>query len=162
MKELIQSLAAYNIWANRQLFDAALQLDPALHEQTVPSSFPTLKATFMHMWDAESGWWQRLQNHEHIVIPSKTFHPHLKDVANGLLGQNQTWLDWANEVSEKGLQEYFSYTNTKGFHFEQPVWQMALHLFNHGTYHRGQVVTILRQLGLTTIPSTDFIMWSRA
>ncbi|HCT23737.1 MAG TPA: hypothetical protein DIW54_10580, partial [Chitinophagaceae bacterium] len=89
MKELIQSLAAYNIWANRQLFDAALQLDPALHEQTVPSSFPTLKATFMHMWDAESGWWQRLQNHEHIVIPSKTFHPHLKDVANGLLGQNQ-------------------------------------------------------------------------
>lgn len=162
MKELIQSLAAYNIWANRQLFDAALQLDPALHEQTVPSSFPTLKATFMHMWDAESGWWQRLQNHEHIVIPSKTFHTHLKDVANGLLGQNQIWQDWTHGITEESLHTRFSYTNTKGAHFEQPVWQMALHLFNHGTYHRGQVVTILRHLGLTSIPSTDFIIWSRA
>jgi uncharacterized damage-inducible protein DinB len=38
---------------------------------------------------------------------------------------------------------------------------MLLHLFNHGTYHRGQLVNQLRQLGIAKIPPTDFIIWSR-
>jgi uncharacterized damage-inducible protein DinB len=38
---------------------------------------------------------------------------------------------------------------------------MLLHLFNHGTYHRGQLVTMLRELGIEKIPPTDFIVWSR-
>jgi uncharacterized damage-inducible protein DinB len=38
---------------------------------------------------------------------------------------------------------------------------MLLHVFNHGTYHRGQLVTMLRQLGIENIPATDFIVWSR-
>ncbi|MGZ3851281.1 MAG: DinB family protein [Flavisolibacter sp.] len=38
---------------------------------------------------------------------------------------------------------------------------MLLHAFNHGTYHRGQLVNMLRQLGVDKIPGTDFIAWSR-
>ncbi|MBD0288544.1 MAG: DNA polymerase, partial [Flavisolibacter sp.] len=40
-------------------------------------------------------------------------------------------------------------------------YQMLLHLFNHGTYHRGQLVNMLRQLEVSPIPQTDFIVWSR-
>jgi len=45
--------------------------------------------------------------------------------------------------------------------YKQPVCQMILHVFNHGTYHRGQLVNMLRQLGIEKIPQTDFIVWSR-
>jgi uncharacterized damage-inducible protein DinB len=45
--------------------------------------------------------------------------------------------------------------------FKQPTWQMLLHVFNHGTYHRGQLVNMLRQLGVSRIPATDFALWSR-
>jgi len=49
----------------------------------------------------------------------------------------------------------------KGEHFKQPIYKMLLHVFNHGTYHRGQIVNMLRQLGIEKIPQTDFIVWSR-
>ncbi len=55
----------------------------------------------------------------------------------------------------------FDYENSKGEQFKQPIFQMLLHVFNHGTYHRGQLVTMLRQLGVENIPATDFIVWSR-
>jgi uncharacterized damage-inducible protein DinB len=48
-----------------------------------------------------------------------------------------------------------------GVRWSQPFWQSFQHLANHGTYHRGQVVTMLRQLGVTTVPSTDLIAFYR-
>jgi uncharacterized damage-inducible protein DinB len=36
-----------------------------------------------------------------------------------------------------------------------------MHIFNHNTYHNGQLVTMLRALGVVTIPATDFIVWTR-
>jgi uncharacterized damage-inducible protein DinB len=47
-----------------------------------------------------------------------------------------------------------------GTQYKQPIWQMLLHVFNHATYHRGQVVNMLRQLGVDKIPSTDFSTWA--
>jgi len=41
------------------------------------------------------------------------------------------------------------------------LFQILLHIFNHGTYHRGQLVTILQQLNIQNIPQTDFIVWTR-
>jgi uncharacterized damage-inducible protein DinB len=41
------------------------------------------------------------------------------------------------------------------------VYQILLHLANHNTYHRGQLVNMLRQLGVEKIPQTDFVVWSR-
>ncbi|MGZ3844574.1 MAG: DinB family protein, partial [Flavisolibacter sp.] len=58
-------------------------------------------------------------------------------------------------------QHVFQYQNTKKEQFKQPIYQMLLHAFNHGTYHRGQLVNMLRQLGVDKIPGTDFIAWSR-
>ena len=60
--------------------------------------------------------------------------------------------------------EYFTWEDVYAFdkaQFKQPTWQMLLHVFNHGTYHRGQLVNMLRQLGVSRIPATDFALWSR-
>ncbi len=59
------------------------------------------------------------------------------------------------------FQSILTYRNLKGDQFSQPVYQVLHHIFNHSTYHRGQLVTMLRQVGLEKIPSTDFIAWAR-
>ena len=59
MKELLSHYAAYNLWANKAITEAILEMDEQLHQQIVKSSFPNLYATVLHMWDAESAWWQR-------------------------------------------------------------------------------------------------------
>lgn len=161
MKELLQSYASYNYWAHKSFTDVILNMDENLHQQIVKSSFPNLYATVLHIWDAESIWWQRMNGHEQLVIPSKQFNPSMKEVVNGLLHQSQQWETWAKQCSEDELKKTFEYKNLKGLSFHSTIWQVVQHVFNHGTYHRGQLVTMMRELGVTEIPATDFIHWCR-
>ena len=161
MKDLLVQLATYNTWANQKLLDVILSLPEEKQMQEVPSSFKSLYTTLLHMWDAESNWWQRMKLQERIVVPSENFNGNMQDVANGLIQQNQQWQEWVNTASDTSLDHVFQYQNSKKEQFKQPVYQMILHVFNHGTYHRGQLVNILRQLGIEKIPQTDFIVWGR-
>ena len=85
----------------------------------------------------------------------------MQDLSNGLLSQSKQYEDWVNNASELSLEHVFQYQNSKRESFKQPVYQVLLHVFNHSTYHRGQLVTMLRNLGVEKIPQTDFIVWSR-
>jgi uncharacterized damage-inducible protein DinB len=161
MKELLSQLAVYNIWANHKLLEIVLALPEEKQKQDLPSSFKSLYATVFHMWDAESVWWQRMKMHERIIRPSDNFNSSMKDVANGLMQQNQQWEEWVRTATEPMLDHVFQYYNQQKESFKQPIFQMLLHVFNHGTYHRGQLVNMLRQIGIEKIPQTDFIVWSR-
>lgn len=161
MQQLLKDYAAYNHWASQTLTDAVLKMDEPLHQQIVNSSFPNLYATVLHMWDAESIWWQRMEGHAQLLIPSKQFNPTMKEAVNGLLNQSQQWKQWLAGCSEEQLQKEFAYKNLAGESFTSGVWQVVHHLFNHGTYHRGQLVTMMRVLGEKVIPATDFIHWYR-
>lgn len=161
MKELLDSYAAFEYWANRRMLDVILNLAPVQQQQQITSSFPSLYKTCLHMWDSSSAWWQRLHMHENIELPSLTFHPSMNDAANGLLKQTEEWKNWVAAASEADLNRELPYKNLKGEPFIQPVKYIILHLSNHGTYHRGQLVTMLRQLGIEQIPKTDYIDFSR-
>jgi uncharacterized damage-inducible protein DinB len=161
MKELLQSYASYNFWAHQSITDVILNMDENLHQQIVKSSFPNLYATVLHIWDAESIWWQRMKGLEHLVVPSQQFNPAMKEAVNGLLHQSSLWKDWANQSSEDELRKELDYKNLKGLSYRSTTWQVVQHVFNHGTYHRGQLVTMMRELGETEIPATDFIVWCR-
>ena len=79
----------------------------------------------------------------------------------GLLQQAGEWERFVSTTTDENLQREFYYKNIKGDSFRSAVWQVLHHLFNHGTYHRGQLVTMMRELGVTAIPATDFIHWYR-
>jgi uncharacterized damage-inducible protein DinB len=161
MKELLKQFAAYNIWANQKLLDLILALPEEKQKAEMPSSFKSLYTTILHMLDAESIWWQRMKLQERIVVPSENYKGNMKDVCTELLQQNHQWQEWVNSATDPALEHVFQYYNSKREYFKQPVFQMLLHVFNHGTYHRGQLVNMLRQLGIEKIPQTDFIVWSR-
>jgi uncharacterized damage-inducible protein DinB len=161
MKEMLTQLAAYNLWANQKLLELINQLPAEKHHAEWPSSFKSLYATILHMWDAESIWFQRVKMHERFVVPSENFNGTMQDTSNGLLQQNHLWLDFASNSSEAALEHVFQYYNSKKEHFKQPVWQVMMHVFNHGTYHRGQLVNMLRQGGVEKIPQTDLVVFSR-
>jgi uncharacterized damage-inducible protein DinB len=161
MKDLLQQFAAYNIWANQKIMEVILALPEEKQLAGVPSSFSSLYKTILHMWDAESAWWQRMKLQERIVAPSENFNGSMKDVINGLMQQSTQWLDWVSSASDIALDHVFQYQNSKKEQFKQPVYQMMLHVFNHGTYHRGQLINMLRQLGVEKLPQTDYIIWSR-
>ncbi len=161
MKELLMQFATYHIWANQKLLDVINALPEEKQKAEVPSSFKSLYATVLHMWDAESIWWQRMKMQERIIVPSENFNGTMQDISNGLMAQSLQWKDWVANASDLSLDHVFQYYNNKKEHFKMPVYQMLHHVFNHGTYHRGQLVNMLRQLSIEKIPQTDFIVWSR-
>ena len=69
-------------------------------------------------------------------------------------------LKFVRALSAPELERVIHYHNTKGNPFSDRMWQMLQHLVNHGTYHRGQITTLLRQLGATPV-ATDLIAFYR-
>ena len=161
MKEIIIQHAAYHSWANNLLLTAIQALPEVQCYVELKSSFPSLYKTVLHMLDAESIWWQRMKLQEKIDRPSDTFSGDMTTLCTLLQQQDRQWQDWVNSANELALQHEFIYYDFRKERYKQPVYQMLLHVFNHGTYHRGQLVTMLRELGVEKIPATDFIVWSR-
>ncbi len=161
MKELLIQYATYHFWANKLLLDVVLKLTPTQQQEIIESSFSSIHKTLLHILDAETIWWQRLKLTEHLIIPSDTKEFTTTELVVEITATSQQWVLWVNQASEVQLQHVFAYQNSKREQFKQPVYQMLLHLFNHGTFHRGQLVTIFRQLGIHKIPSTDFVTWTR-
>jgi uncharacterized damage-inducible protein DinB len=155
MKELLQQYTAYNIWATKQLTDRISKLSDEEINREVASSFPSLYKTVQHMWLAEEAWWQRLKLTENIVLESEKFTGSFQELTNALAKQSLQWKNWVDTATDTQLNHVFAYVRNKE-QFKMVVYQMMQHVFNHATYHRGQLVTMLRQLGADKIPSTDF------
>ena len=162
MKELLKQYAAYNIWASQRILDAILILPEEKQMTEVPSSFKSLYKTVLHMLDAENIWWQRMKMQERIIVPSENFKGTVQELAGNLLQQSKQWEEWVAGASDLLLEHVFQYYNNKKEHFKMPVYQMVHHVFNHGTYHRGQLINMLRQLGVEKLPQTDFSLWARS
>lgn len=161
MKQLLQQYAAYNVWANQRIFDAINNLSDAAISRDIVSSFPSVYKTVQHMWLAEEAWWKRLKLLENFELESEKFTGSFSELQKKMMAQSNELLNWVEHANEAQLQHEFSYQNSKKERYKQPVYEMLMHVFNHGTYHRGQLVTMLRQLGVEKILPTDMIVFYR-
>ena len=108
---------------------------------------------------AEWLWLERWLGRSPTGPPSREF----SDLASIRAGWQEIENDlrtFVRTLSAPDLERVVKYRNTKGHAFLNPMWQMLQHLVNHGTYHRGQITTMLRQLGATPL-ATDMIAFYR-
>lgn len=161
MKNLFLQLAQYNRWANSRLINIIIKLPDEKLKEVLPSSFPSLYLTMLHMWNAESVWWQRIKLAENIKPPMESFKGTATELITNWEAQSKEWILWLEKSPEATIQHEFIYQNSKKERFRQPVSEMLQHLFIHQGYHRGQLVTMLHQLGISEIPATDFIVFAR-
>lgn len=160
MKELLLDLAGYNLWADKRLLDAVAQLPPELAEREVAASFPTLTRTFTHLFQAGTLWLGRFERLENIPA-DEDFGGRFPELSTRLKAVDAGLRDWIAGQSEANLTAPFEYYNTKKQYFHMPLYQCLVQAFNHGTYHRGQVVVMLHELGIAEIPASDYIMYKR-
>jgi uncharacterized damage-inducible protein DinB len=160
MKELLQQTAGYNIWATKLLTERIGKLSDEEINREIVSSFPSLYKTLQHMWLAEEVWWKRLKLTENIILESSAFEGSFNEMAGILARQSQQFKDWVDNATESQLTHVFAYIRNKE-QIKMPVYQMLHHVFNHASYHRGQLVTMLNQLGADKIPATDFSAYCR-
>lgn len=161
MKKIFVQYAAYNVWANQRIVDCIENLADDQINREINSSYKTIYATLAHLWDAESIWWQRIKLQEIQEWPSPAFTGSVLELCNNLMKQSKQWKEWVDLATEAALEHEFIYRNSKKEQFKQPVSDVLLHLFNHQSYHRGQLITMFRQVGVEQVPGTDLIAFLR-
>jgi len=149
--------ALYNIWANNRLIRDLLSQDEVLLTQTCQSSFPDIRSTILHIWYAEVGWLSRLEGKGWVTKHVTSFNGTTREL---FIAWQKTSEAFHSFVATADLEKKVSF-KSKDEVFSIPSREIIHTVFNHGSYHRGQVVTMLRQLGVSDISQTDYIEWVR-
>jgi len=149
--------AEYNIWANKRLINSLLDYDDSLLEEKIIGSFPNIRETLRHIWFAEEGWLFRLKGKDWGADKSKNFVGTNEEL---VVEWHKTSIEFRDFVEEADLENPISYTRN-GKNLSTLSEDIVQTVFNHGSYHRGQVITLMRQLGMEDVPRTDYIEWVR-
>jgi uncharacterized damage-inducible protein DinB len=159
VNDLLQNYARYNQWAHKRLLDLIGTLTEQQQHTIIPSSFDSLYKTVFHVWGAESLWLGRL-NLSPTKITGDPFNESMEKLSKALEAVDQLWVEWVDSKNEDQLKEKLHYNNSAGLPFYQSYDLLLQHIFNHSTYHNGQMVTMLRALAVKNLPSTDFVAWT--
>lgn len=157
----LQQHLAFNVWANGKFVEILKTVDENIFEQEVISSFPSLRKTILHIWDAEFIWLKRIEGLSLSEFPSKHFTGNKEECLNGFLEHSKRFADYMEAKDKAYFESKIDFKTLNGDAFSESVEGIIYHVVNHGTFHRGQLVTMMRTLGITTVPSTDLIRYLR-
>lgn len=161
MKELLLNYARYNLWANKRICDFLLQVEEEKLNREIVSSFTGIKKTCTHVLGAEVLWIMRLHGTSPSSVPAKYEEMSIREITNLWLSKSQEIISFIENKTEEELLEMLHYKNIAGQSFISSVRDIMQHVVNHGTYHRGQIITMLRQAGFSKLFPTDYIVFCR-
>jgi uncharacterized damage-inducible protein DinB len=154
LKTLMTNYAEYNLWVNLQFVKwLTPKSDDLLHKE-VPSSFSTIVKTLNHIWATEEYWYSIIEEttefdkRENVELVTA-------EVFNGLLNRSSLLAELIKSLTEEELSKKVKIKNP-WFQCDLPKYDYLMQVINHGTYHRGQIVTIGRNIGITDASNTDY------
>jgi uncharacterized damage-inducible protein DinB len=152
--ELLKHHVAYTRWATERLLQAVSEIPTDHLTHDFKTSERTIVSTLAHNFGADRIWLQRvtggspttfLTDDERQIATLQREWPVIFDAWPGVLGEPD---------------RVVAYRDMSGNPYSSPLWQIVLHVVNHGTHHRGQVSGFLRSLGHTP-PQLDLIRYYR-
>lgn len=153
-------MAGHNAWANERLMKLMAGLPDEQLDRDMGSSFPSLRKTVLHVWNAESVWYQRLMLASPVVPPAAGFSGGTAELAGLFVRQSAALKEFVHSASDARLAHTVEFNSPAKGICKTPVTRILLQAFTHSAFHRGQMVTMLRQQGVPKIPSTDFIEYT--
>lgn len=155
-----RTLYQYNSWANHRTLDCCASLTPEQFTRDLGSSFGSVRDTLVHIMGAEWIWLERWHGRVPQGLPVAADFPDLESVRRRWAEVERDLTDFIASLTPEDLQRAVQFKSLAGVPHSQPLWPCLQHLANHSTYHRGQIATLLRQLGAKAV-STDLIGFYR-
>ena len=162
MNSLLIKYTDYNNWANKRLIEKLSSLPEEILNKEQKSSFRSIIATILHVYDAETVWMKRLEGISLTEWPSKEFNGSAYEALKLLENSSMVIKDYALTLTNEKLNEDCPFRSLEGKEYTMKVYDIIQHCMNHSTFHRGQIVTMLRNLDITELPSTDYIAYLRS
>jgi uncharacterized damage-inducible protein DinB len=156
--ESIRSLYGYNRWANERLRALAEALPPDRMHERLGASYESIHATLAHILAAEIIWLSRWRDVSPPKLLGADDFADLRAIGARWAAQQRDMDAFLGALTSDQLAKTVAYTNTMGERYAYPVWQMMVHLVNHGTHHRSELAEMLTQLG-SPPPSLDLLVY---
>lgn len=154
----IRTLFAFNRWANDEILAACRSLEHEDFARDLRTSYRSIRGTLVHTLWAEWIWFRRLLGESPKVMFTEEEFPAMDAIESRWHELDDERRRFIDSLTDDRLPVVFEYENLKGEHWKYSYQHAMQHVVNHSSYHRGQIVTLLRQLGKTP-PSTDFLMY---
>lgn len=153
-----RTLYNFNRWATNRLIEAVRHLSYTDLTRDVGASHGSIRGTLVHILWAEWIWLQRWRGESpKRVFPQEEF-PNVDSIESRWRELERHQQEFMATLTDDRLQRRLSYENLRGERWEYSLSHMMLHVVNHSSFHRGQVIALLRQLGQTP-PATDFLVF---
>ncbi|MGK7928918.1 MAG: DinB family protein [Spirulina sp.] len=153
-----QLMAQYNQWMNEKIYGICQQIPDRDRKKDLGAFFKSIHGTLNHLLYGDLAWMERLAQNRYTPqkIDSELFHD-FSEMRRRRESLDREIVNWTKRLSEAWLIQPFTYTsNVDGKTRTLPTWCLLTHMFNHQTHHRGQVTTLIKQLGydpgITDIP----------
>jgi uncharacterized damage-inducible protein DinB len=159
--DLLQTLVDYHYWARDRLFVAVDALTEEQLRRPLGNSFSSVFDTMVHLCGADWIWRSRWEGESPMALPKPELYEDLAKVRAAWQDEERRIREILNRLGPEGITRPIEYQGWDGRRQAQPYWQMLQHLVNHGSYHRGQVTTMLRQLDVPPPKSMDLIAFYR-
>ena len=155
----ILTLFQFDEWATERTLESVSNLSDGKYHDDLKSSHGGIHGTLLHIYSADMIWFQRWKG-----TPSSTSVvqeiPNLDSLKTHWKEYRISLNNYLRSLTEEILTAPLSYADSKGNKHAEPLYQQMQQVINHASYHRGQIVTMLRQLGGKP-QATDIILFYR-
>ena len=158
MLDTIRLLYDYTRWADERMLGAVSALGPDAWTKDLGSSLKSARDTAVHIVSAQWIWLSRWKGETPKGMWTAADYPTQASVRERWDPVRAELAAFVAEQTEASVKAPLTYKNLKGEPMSFPLGHLMLHMANHSTYHRGQVTTLVRQLGAQPI-STDFVLY---
>lgn len=156
----INSLYQYNYWAyNRIWNECIIHLSDEQFSRDLGYSLRTIHGQLVHAMSAEWIWFSRLHN-ESVRFYKPEEYPTRESIRTRWSEIELHVLEYTGSLRDTYLEQPFTYHDSRGQTHSNPLWQILLHVANHGTDHRAQILSMVYQVGGPTIEQ-DYIIYLR-
>jgi len=157
----LRGLLDYHYWARDRMLDAVAVLTPDQYTRDLRSSFRSIRDTLVHLYSAEWAWYERWHGRSPSSPLDAGQFPGVEGLRRAWNENEQNVRAFLEALGESGTSRVFAFKMLSGQAGSAAFWQMLQHMVNHGSYHRGQVTTMLRQLGASPAKSMDIVAFYR-
>jgi len=157
----VRMLLDYHYWARDRMLDAVEALTPDQFTRELSGSFRSVRDTLAHIYGAEWIWYSRWHGESPTALPTPETFPDFAPLRQAWRDHEKRMRTFVEELDDHGLERVVSYKLLNGTPGASVLGHMIQHVVNHASYHRGQVTTLLRQLGAAPPKSTDLITYYR-
>ncbi len=142
-------MARYNQWMNDKLYQVCAAIPDEERKQDLGAFFKSIHGTLNHLLYGDQAWMGRFtQKPFQVTAIGQELYADFAALQAERIVTDQQILDWSRKLSPEWLASSFEYrSNVDGKTRVLPAWILVTHMFNHQTHHRGQVTTLIKQLG---------------